>query len=69
MSGKKPKIDCQVAYAAIERKPRPKKPKKKKQKISNRERARCAARIATIWNGSRLVWEYYSGEPLQGYIQ
>ena len=43
--------------------------KRRSPQPSNRGRAICNATIATIYQGRRLVREYYSGEPLIGKIQ
>ena len=45
------------------------KQKRRRSKTPCQARAICAATIATIYQGRRLVREYYSGEPLIGQIQ
>lgn len=41
----------------------------KKKRIPNRERAIINGKIATIYNGRRVIHIYRSGEPLKGKIQ
>lgn len=62
----------EVKHARIERKPRQRKKRKPPgtfRPIGNVRRARWSGTIATICEGRRIVREYYSGEPLLGYIE
>lgn len=65
--------DYQVSFTHISDRPkRPKRPRPAPvqfKKLGNVRRARFSGMIATVCDGRRIVKQYYSGEPLLGYIE